>query len=146
MDINIREFVMRDIDTLKNLPSDDKLGNMVFSIAMSLQSYKYNKSIVRCYLAEDNGTVVGFIYGFVLPNYTLIPEFLYTIPEYRDQGIGTELLLHLEKVSGCSISQIYYDPSLHDFYKKQGYINKPLEVAVKPLDEETIRLFKEVLQ
>ena len=87
-----------------------------------------------CYVAEIESNLVGFIYGFLLPNGTLIPEMIYVHPDYRTMGIGTMLLEYLEKESGCTHSMIFYNKSLRNYYKKRGYsVGENLEVALKEL-------------
>lgn len=97
--------------------------------------HEADNTIEQTYVAEKDGAILGYIYGFVLPNKTLIPEFLYVHPDYRKQGVGSSLLNHFEKVTNCVVSQIFYHNSLHDYYCRQGYeMGGNLEVAVKRLD------------
>ena len=89
----------------------------------------------KLYMALSDGKVIGFVYGYVLPNKMLIPMFLHVDKEYRNQGIATNLLDLLEKESKCVCSLIWYDKSLHNFYEKQNYdAGGNLEVAVKLLE------------
>ncbi len=91
-------------------------------------------AVVKGFVALINDTVVGYIYGFALPNHTLIPELLYVRHEFRNQGIGTNLLRILENNSGCNVSMIFYHKSLHDYYEKLGYeTGSNLETAIKDI-------------
>lgn len=130
MAVVYRAFEHDDCLELASL-SDDEWVSTHSSVAFSLLK---NNSVEQCYVAADEGQIVGYIYGFVLPNGTLIPEFLYVLPNYRKQGIGKELLKKLENESNCSNSMIFYNSSLHDYYAKQGYnTGENLETALKDL-------------
>ena len=131
---------VRKSDTFKlAIVADDEWKPKMSMMAPSFA--KCDGKIERCYVAEVEGVLVGFIYGFVLPNGMLIPEMLYVRSEYRKMGIGTKLLEYLEKESGCMNSMIFYNKSLHDYYSKRGYrVGENLEVALKEftlLPEET---------
>lgn len=133
MGIAIREYTKEDFPKLLLL-SDDEWSTVHIGTASMLK--QSDDKISRCYLAmdEDDQKVVGYIYGFVLPNKTLIPEFLYVLPEYRRKGIGKKLIQSLEDNSGCTASMIFYNKSLHDYYQKQEYITgDDLEIAMKEL-------------
>lgn len=98
------------------------------------KSLKKNIEIEKCYLAEKNHEIIGFIDGFALPNDLLIPYFIYVSPDYRKNGIAKELLFMLEKESNCKNSIIYYNKFLHNHYKNLGYeTSEILEVANKEL-------------
>ncbi len=114
------------------LISNDEWKNTIWAIAKSLDNS--NSDIELCWLATVDHHIVGLIYGFKLPNQTLLPEFLYVKPEYRKQGIGTCLLKKLEEESQCTCSQIFYNRELHNYYMNQGYSSgEKLEVAIKYL-------------
>lgn len=131
MDVIIRPAKKTDMHDLACLANDEwapKLSIMAPAFA------KCDGKIERCYLAEESGKLIGFIYGFVLPNALLLPEMLYVRSEYRKKGIGTQLLEHFEKESGCTSSIIFYNSTLHDYYFKRGYIvGENLETAMKSL-------------
>ena len=92
-------------------------------------------SYEKLYMAISDGKVIGFVYGYTLPNKTLMPMFLHVDEKYRNQEIATNLLELLEKESKCVCSLIWYDKSLHNFYEKQSYdAGGNLEVAVKLLE------------
>ena len=111
---------------------DDEWKDMHNSLAWSV--FKADNDVEQCLLALDDQKIVGYIYGFILPNKTLLPEFLYILPDYRKQGIGAELLSEFEKNFGCTVSKVYYNKELHDFYNKAGYLSgDKLEVAIKEL-------------
>ena len=131
MNVIIRPVKKTDVFDLACLANDEwaqKLSMLAPSFA------KCDGKIERCYVAEEADEIIGFIYGFVLPNGLLLPEMLYVCSEYRKSGIGTQLLAHLEKESGCSSSMIFYNKTLHDYYAKRGYIvGENLETAMKEL-------------
>lgn len=136
MQISIREYTESDYRALSSM-SDDVWSTKIACIAAGLRNY--DGKIERCYLAEKNGIIVGFIYGHVLPNRLLFPELLYVLPEYRNKGIATKLLDEFEKTSGCTTSLIFYNKALHDFYFKRDYCHgENLEVAMKliPCNQE----------
>lgn len=114
------------------LLSDDEWKENIYIIANSLKVS--DSTIENCWLAFDNQKIIGFVYGFILPNRTLLPEFLYVTPEYRNNGIGVALMKKLEEESGCTASMIFYNTALHDYYQKQNYLSGDnLEVAIKTL-------------
>ena len=97
-----------------------------------------NSEVEKCYVAESNSDVLGFIYGFELPNGLLIPEFVYVKPNYRKNGIAKNLLFTLEKESKCNSSMIFYNKTLREHYCKLGYaVGDNLEVAMKELKENS---------
>ena len=113
-----------------DLPSDEWTPQVI----ITARALNENSKIEKCLIAESDGKIVGFIYGFVLPNKTLIPEFLYVTPNERKTGIGTELIKQLEIKSNCTASMIFYNKSLHNYYEKQGYqAGDNLEVAMKEI-------------
>lgn len=117
-----------DIETIQN-----ELRKWIKKNADTLSGVTHY-SIEKCLVAEADGDIVGFIYGFVLPNKTLIPEFMYVVPNARKNGVGAELIKQLELTSGCTASMIFYNKSLHCFYEHQGYLaGENLEVAVKEI-------------
>ena len=137
MSILIREFCDLDYTSLMML-SNDEWNIGISSITASLKGKKNN--VESCLVAEDDKQIIGFIYGFILPNKTLITEFIYVIPNYRNKGVGRMLLEELEKRSACTVSMIFYNKTLREHYAKQGYVvGDSLETAIKRLvdKEET---------
>ena len=94
MEVSIREFRKDDAIPLAFISSDDWAEKITF-LAASLKNY--DGQSVRCFVADGNDGIVGFIYGYILPDKLLIPEFLYVIPKYRKNGIAAQLLNALEK-------------------------------------------------
>ena len=130
MNVLIRECTKQDCLSLLTI-SDDKWAQGIKALAYSLLK-ETDEEIIKTLVAVSDGALLGFIYGFVLPNQTLLPEFMYLKPQYRHQGIAQKLLAELEKQSGCTASLIFYHKSLHEFYQTQGYKSEDtLEVAVK---------------
>ena len=131
MGVIIRPVEKKDMFALACL-ADDEWEPKLSALAPSFVNCDGN--IERCYVADDTGKLLGFIYGFVLPSGLLMPEMLYVRSEHRNTGIGTQLLKYLERESGCTSSQIFYNSTLHDYYAKRGYIvGENLETAMKNL-------------
>lgn len=131
MEIEYRRFSANDFLGITRL-SDDEWAPTHASIANSM--IHTTGDIEQCFVAISQSKVIGYIYGFVLPNGTLLPEFLYVLPAYRKQGVGAALLSKLEKESSCTASKIFYHRSLHHYYEKQGYsTGGNLEVAMKDI-------------
>ena len=136
MSISIRKVRKTDLFDLACL-ADDEWKPKLTAFAPSFS--RCDGKIERCYVAEESGKLVGFIYGFVLPNGLLLPEMLYVHTDYRKKGIGTLLLEYLEKESGCNSSLIFYNNSLHNYYSKRGYmVGENLEAAMKVLVPEEV--------
>ena len=76
MGVELRKFEKGDYLNLATL-SDDQWKELHFKIATSMM--KATENIEHCILALDSAKIVGYIYGFALPNKTLIPEFLYVL-------------------------------------------------------------------
>lgn len=115
-------------------PDGEIMQGMFLSIAKSVKDGFDGVSYT--YAAFIDNIMVGFIYGFVLPNKALLPQYLYVDPQYRKQGIGQKLLAALETQSGCTTSIAYFEKSLSDYYMKQGYIIGDAVVALKELENE----------
>ncbi len=131
MNLELRNFNEEDYYNIAYLSDDEwKLAHL--STARSMINATGN--IERCIVAVDDSQIVGYIYGFALPNHALFPEFLYVIPAYRNKGIGKKLIEKLETSTNCTSSTIFYNKDLHDYYKKMGYTaGDALEVATKEL-------------
>lgn len=130
MDLIIRDFQKADRFSLMAL-SDDEWQQQITLLFLKIN---IDNPIEKCLVAEVNGNIVGFIYGFILPNKTLIPEFMYIKPHYRKNGIGSALIRQLEIHSNCTVSMIFYNKSLHEYYQKRGYQSGDnLEVAMKKI-------------
>ena len=131
MGIELRNFDKGDYHNLVAL-SDDHWKASHFGVAESMM--KTSGNIEHCILALDGARILGYIYGFALPNKTLIPEFLYVLPVYRKNGIGKILVEKLESSTDCTASMIFYHKSLRDYYSKIGYqVGDALEVAIKEI-------------
>lgn len=132
MNLTIREYERRDwLDFLSI--SNDEWAQTIKQLGFSMVR-EYDGKVLKMLLAFDDANLIGFIYGFILPNQTLIPELMYIKPEHRHNGIAQQLLAELEKQTECTVSKIFYNKSLHEFYQKQGYkTGENLEVAIKIL-------------
>lgn len=130
MKITIRKFQKDDLLKFAELSSDEwKIA--IKQIAVSLLK---TNDVELCLCAEIDNTIIGFVYAFILPNGTLIPELIYVKDEYRSKGYAKQLLKAVEEESGCSASMVFYNKELHSFYQKQGYqTGENVEVAMKNL-------------
>ena len=130
--IEIRKYEKRDFQSLATISTDCWSINHKNIAKLMLNE---EDTISQCRVAVlDGNNIIGYIYGFSLPNGMLIPEFLYVYDDYRHQGIGKMLLDDLERSSGCGASMIFYNKSLRDYYEEQGYLyGDNLEVAMKEL-------------
>lgn len=132
MNLVIREYTKQDWLNFITI-SNDEWAQTINQLGISMMK-EYDGKVLKMFLAFDDASLIGFIYGFILPNRTLIPEFMYIEPQYRHNGIAQQLLAELEKQSGCTASMIFYHKSLHGFYQKQGYeTGENLEVAMKTI-------------
>ena len=140
LDISIRAvnktdwlyFAMNSEDGLDNDPFYKTALGTLQKVSNTINAE--NSEIERCYVAESNSNILGFIYGYILPDEMLIPEFVYVKPNYRKNGIAKDLLFTLEKESKCNLSIIYYHKTLREHYCKLGYaVGDNLEVAMKKL-------------
>ena len=132
MNLIIREFTTDDFIDLATI-TDDEWSTTIIAIAKDLK-LNYDNNITKVLLTYDDKELIGFIYGFILPNHMLIPEYMYVVQQFRKHGIAHTLLSSLEKKSGCTYSMIFYNKELHDFYHKQGYqTGDHLETAIKQL-------------
>lgn len=134
-EIIIRKFQMLDLAELETIC--DKSDWYYPQISMTPAALlKYNAYRENCYVAYDGSTLIGYVYAGVLCN-TLYPQFMFVRETYRMQGVGTKLMDALEKGSGCSVSLIYYNKELSDYYRKQNYeIGTNLEVGMKQIGGE----------
>lgn len=128
---NIRKVKKSDYSKLLLISDDEWKGIVITAIKDIMQR---QSDIELCLVAEVDDCLIGFVYGYILPNNVLIPEFLYVQNKYRKNGIGKRLLEELEFQSGCVSSMIFYNKNLHNYYKKQGYMaGNNLEIAMKDL-------------
>lgn len=131
MAVEYREFEKGDFLNLA-MVADDEYSIHHTNIAKAMQ--KADNDIEKCILAVDKNEIVGYVYGFALPSNTLIPEFLYVLPQHRNKGIARGLLSKLEHSTNCTASMIFYHNSLHNLYAKMGYqAGENLEVAMKEI-------------
>ena len=86
MQIVFRDFKKTDILDLFEI-SNDEWSEKIRELTLSLLK-EYDNKIIKVILASNNDIPIGFIYGFILPNRTVIPEFLYVKPEFRNKKIG----------------------------------------------------------
>ena len=130
--VEIRRLTPDDyFSVIELVPDDEYMAQMFVAIANAVKSDF--DGISYTYGAFVDGFIIGFIYGFVLPNKTLLPQYLYVDAEYRGNKIGNRLLETLEKDSECSCSLAYFEKGLSNYYEKQGYTIGNNVVALKEL-------------
>ena len=72
---------------------------------------------------DDTGRVVGFANALSDGMQSAFVPLLEVLPEYRDLGIGTELMRRmLTRLTGVSAIDLTCDPSLQPFYAKLGMV------------------------
>lgn len=134
MGINIEKLDLQDAMKLTVLVEDNHWGRGIPAMAESILHDVSNTTII--YVAMDSELIIGFVYGFVSGTRALFPQFMYIKEAYRGQKIGSLLMHEMENGSGCSVSLIYYESHLHDYYKKQKYVTGDnLEAAIKTIGE-----------
>ena len=131
MGVELRKFEKSDFLNLASI-SNDVWKPVHCGLAESMLNA--TGEVEQCVLALDGTEIIGYIYGFALPNKKLIPEFLYVLPAYRGGGIGKMLVKELESSTDCTASMIYYNKSLHNYYSEMGYqVGDAVEVAMKEI-------------
>jgi GNAT superfamily N-acetyltransferase len=132
-DVDIRLLKQDDYSLIIEIESENEAMHRAFlDIATSV--YGGFDDVSYTYGAFFDEFLCGFIYGFVLPNKLLLPQYLYVLPAYRKQGIGQRLLETFESESGCSSSLVYFEKSLSLYYKKLGYVIGDAVVALKEFE------------
>lgn len=82
MSISIRLLVQTDyLKIIELAPDDDIMSSILFSIAKDGKDC--SDKISYTYGAFIDDELIGFVYGFVLPNKTLLPQYLYIDKKYR---------------------------------------------------------------
>jgi GNAT superfamily N-acetyltransferase len=103
---------------LENLPTDK-----MKTIASRLFQNPNNPE--RTYACLENQMVVGTAIGGPLNRQKSYWEFMFILPEYRQLGVGKELLAFLEKTQKkYGISQIEtetYEPLVTQWVQRRGY-------------------------
>lgn len=152
MNLQIRPFKISDIDDLVTLTllafepifiSFEKiLGSRIFSIIYpdwrkmqqdGVEKISDNKKI-SLWVAEQAGTVIGFIAYELVDDKTGEVQLLAVHPEYQNQGIGTELnIFALQKMKEAGVKMACvstggdesHAPARRS-YEKSGYTALPL--------------------
>lgn len=105
----LRSTTPQDVPTLfqliKGLAEYEKLSHAVTGNIADLEAHLFGDRIyAEAILAELDGKAVGFALFF--PNYStfltkpgIYLEDIFVLPEYRHQGIGKALLIHVAKLA-----------------------------------------------
>jgi GNAT superfamily N-acetyltransferase len=133
-EVEIRLIMKYEWNDLLNIcPTTDINFKTIYSIVNLMDNSLETKK--HTYVALIDELIIGFVYGVTIPGNTLIPQFLYVKDSFRKCGFGTKLMKRLEEGSDCSTSIIYYEKSLHNYYKSQNYFTGDnLEVAIKNIN------------
>lgn len=134
MDVNIREYIpSKDRQRIKSMVIDSEANKLLIDGSLSILE-EYQDPAILSFIAENNGFLVGFNVGIVLPNRILLPEGMYVAPSYRGYGIAKMLSEALETASECEVSMAYYNKDLAPYYASQGYISgNNIVVGIKEL-------------
>ena len=133
-EMKIRLLTQNDCSLiLKIAPDNETTASILFTIAKTIKDGFDGISYIYGAFIDD--LMVGFVYGLILPNKTLLPQYLYVDINYRGQKIGKKLLKKLEKESGAICSMAYFEKGLRKYYSDQGYMIGDLLVALKYLPE-----------
>jgi ribosomal protein S18 acetylase RimI-like enzyme len=136
--IAIRECMQEDLDDILSLHRQWFNDDITYGLTPADRSYLESKLGEYFLVAELDSKIIGFIYGTIhkAKNMAVIKdgEFyieiddIYTLPEYRGNGIGSLLLskiLEISKQNEIERSLIYSSTkdmdSIINFYKKHDY-------------------------
>ena len=149
MDITIRQASIEDLDSVA------KVESICFPEAeaatrASLEQ-RMNTFSESFFVAEIDGEIIGFINGCII-NATVIYDKLYedctlhipdgdyqtifgldVIPDYRNQGVATQLMnymIEVSKLAGRKGVILTCKEKLIHYYTKFGYINKGISESV----------------
>jgi len=133
--MEIRKITADDYHLIREINTDDERMKALI-VGVSNQIKDYSSDVLRAYVAVTRGKTVGFVYGFVLPNRLLLPQYMYLEPKFRGNYLGQALLEALEKDSGCVQAIIYFESPLSEYYQRQGYEVGNAVVAMKALSRD----------
>ncbi len=141
--VELEEYIISiDQDNLDQLGKDYR--EKMFQV--DLETIKENNG--KCFLAIENNQVVGLIMGclrkydeedlldYKCPKTGRIIELVVTRKQ-RSQGVGKELMNHMEnylKEQNCkyiNIEVFAYNDSAKNFYQKQGYHSRTINLIKK---------------
>lgn len=153
INLEIKKATLSDIPTIKNFIMElaiyEKLENEVVVTDELLIENIFTNPIAHCVLAFENETPIGFALYFY--NYStfigrkgLYLEDLYVQPNYRGNGYGKKLLLHLvqtaknEHCGRMEWSVLKWNKPAIDFYDRIG-AEAMNEWMVYRLDEKSMQ-------
>lgn len=127
-----KEDIHHLFELIKALAEYEKLSNSVTGNAQLLEKHLFEKpSFAEAIVTELDNKIIGFALFF--PNYStfltqpgIYLEDLFILPEYRNQGIGKEMLTYVAKLAikrGCGRlewSVLNWNESAIKFYEKMG--------------------------
>lgn len=115
---NIVESTKKEIDFIEDKICEYNKLNVPFEL--SIPSSKINRNI-----QDDNGNIIAGINCIYYAWKCIYIDALWVKEEYRQTGLGSQLLSEIEKTAkeyGCHIVHLdTFDFQSKDFYIKQGY-------------------------
>lgn len=149
MDITIRRAFIEDLDAVTKVEvSCFPEAEAATRAALEQRIKTFSESF---FVAEMNGKIIGFINGCII-NGTVIYDELYkdstlhipdgyyqtifgldVIPDYRNQGVATQLvnyMIEVSKAAGRKGVILTCKDKLIRYYEKFGYINKGVSESV----------------
>lgn len=122
------------LEFIKGIARYEKMENEVVATEALLHEWLFEKEVAEVVFAQEEGKAVGFALYF--HNYStfvgkagLYLEDLYVFPEYRRNGYGKALFLHLVKTAlerGCGRMEwvcLNWNQASIDFYRAMGAIS-----------------------
>src|SRR5690242_5419199 len=115
--------------TLEDVPAVIDLDHKSFSLPWPERSFRFELTAnpaSRCWVAELDGKVVGMIVVWLIVEEAHVAT-LATHPEFRRQGIGTQLLSHAllqlmnEGAQSSFLEVRESNTNAQDMYRKFGY-------------------------
>ncbi len=136
LELSLRQATPADSQTLfsliQALAEYEKLSHTVTGNPAALEAHLFgNRPYAEAILAELSGKVVGFAlffhnYSTFLTQPGIYLEDLFVLPEYRTQGIGKALLIHVAQLAisrGCGRlewSVLTWNQPAIAFYQRMG--------------------------
>lgn len=123
MNFNLRKMTVEDV------PAVVALDKISFSLPWPERSFRFEVTVnpaSRCWVAEADGRIVGMIVAWLFVDEVHIAT-LATHPDFRRQGLGQKLLLHVLKLAikeGAVSSFLEVrerNVAAQEMYRKFGY-------------------------
>ena len=149
MDIKIRRASIEDLDAVTKVEASCfPMAEAATKVSLEQRINTFSESF---FVAEIDGKIIGFINGCII-NGTVIYDKLYNdstqhipdgdyqtifgldvIPDYRNQGVATQLMnymIDVSRVAGRKGVILTCKEKLIHYYTKFGYVNKGISESV----------------